>query len=346
MVISFFSGGFVSMVETYIITPDYEGVKFLKNYFESLLSQEYQDFRIVIVDNSISDLSLQFIRDNYPEELEKRRIILIKNPENYGFARANNIGIKKAFEDPDCRFIVCLNNDTVLNIDFLGHLVQCAKNHPKAGSIQSKMLWGKNPDIIDSVGIEFSKNGLGFNRGAYEPAEKYTTEEEIFGTCAGAALYRRDALEEVGINGEFFDSDFFAYYEDFDLAFKLRWAGWSSWYCPDAVVKHYKGGTQESRSNFTVYHKWRNYTWNLFKELPNSYIYRNFYRILAAELSQIAINVLRGKFVIFKAKWDAYRGLSKIIDKKNKSLRKSNFEDIEKWFVNRWKEKEPEINDL
>lgn len=325
------------MTETYIVTPDYNGTKFLEGYFHSLFRQTYQDFRIIFVDNSPHDDSTRFIGKTYPREVETEKIVIIKNPENYGFARANNIGIHKALEDPSCRYILCLNNDTTSQGDFLMKLTNCAKRHPNAGSIQSKMIWGSNPELLDSAGIEYSRNGLSFNRGEYEPENHYNHEEEIFGCCAGASLYRREALEDIEDNGDYFDSDFFAYYEDFDLALRLRWAGWAAWYCPDAVVNHHKGGTKNARSDFTVYHNWRNYTWTLFKEMPTSYLMKNLHRILIAELSQVGINLARGKPVIFKAKWDAYRNIGRFLEKKKRIKRTVPLSEVEKWFVNRWK---------
>ena len=168
------------MTKIYIVTPNYNGLGFLKNYFESLLNQTYANFKIVFIDNSDDNSSIEFITNNYNDELKKGKIIIIKNPENYGFARSNNIGMKKAFTDAECEYIICLNNDTHVIPEFLEEIIKSAKKHPDAGSIQAKMIWGQYPELIDSVGLEYSKNGLGFNRGAYKPSEEYNEEEEIF----------------------------------------------------------------------------------------------------------------------------------------------------------------------
>lgn len=324
------------MPETYIITPDYNGEKFLEKYFSSIFNQTYSDFRIIFVENSSKCDSINYIKKNYSNEINSGKIKIIKNPANYGFARANNQGIKEGFKDPECNYIICLNNDTKIKEDFLEQLILMANDHPEAGSIQSKMIWGQNPDLLDSVGLEYSKNGLGFNRGAYESSDKYNEEEEILGCCAGACLYRREALEDVKLEGEYFDEDFFAYYEDFDLALRLRWAGWSAWYCFEAVVWHYKGGTEEPLSDFTVYYNWRNYTWTLFKNLPMQHILKNLYIIFPSEIAQIIINLYRGKYIIFKAKIDAYFHLKKILKKKKNMKKKVSFESLDKWLKLRW----------
>lgn len=327
------------MAETYIITPDFNGKKFLDKYFSSLFNQTYHNFRIIFVDNSPNNDSIDFIKENYADKLNLKKIIIINNSQNYGFAEANNIGIREAFKDEECKYIICLNNDIEAEPNFLKKLINCSDNHLDAGSIQSKMIWGIKPEFIDSVGIEYSKNGLGFNRGTYEPSNTYNQEEEIFGCCAGACLYRRTALEDIRINNDYFDKDFFAYYEDFDVALRLRWAGWSSWYSPEAVVYHHKGGTGGVISDFTVYHNWRNYTWTIFKNLPRKYTMKHLHLIILSEISQIALSLLRRKPVILKAKVDAYRNISKFSRKSKEINKKVPFEELEKWFVMKWKTK-------
>lgn len=326
------------MTETYIITPDFNGKKFLDKYFSSIFNQTYSNFKIIFVDNSPDNDSIDFIKENYSDKLDSK-IIIIKNPQNYGFAEANNIGIREAFKDKECRYIICLNNDIEAQPNFLEELIKCSKNHPDAGSIQSKMIWGIKPEFLDSVGIEYSKNGLGFNKGTYELSSQYNHEEEIFGCCAGACLYLKTALEDIKIENDYFDSDFFAYYEDFDVALRLRWAGWSSWYSPESVVYHHKGGTGGVISDFTVYHNWRNYTWTIFKNLPQGYIWKHLHLIILSEISQVALSLLRRKPVILKAKIDAYRSIKKFSRKGEQINKKVPFEELEKWFVMKWKTK-------
>jgi GT2 family glycosyltransferase len=327
------------MVTTYIITPNYNGKKFLDKYFTSLSNQTFQDFKIIFVDNSTNDESIDHIKNHYYKQLNN--IVLIKNPRNYGFARANNIGIEVALKDKDCKYIICLNNDTQVEPKFLEELIACAVKHPNAGSVQAKLIWSKDIKLIDSVGLEYSKNGLGFNRGAYKSIDNYREETEIFGCCAGAALYKKEALNDIKINNEFFDDDFFAYYEDFDLALRLRWAGWSSWYSPNAVVYHYKGGTAGGKTDFTVYYEWRNYTWTVFKNLPTSYIIKKSYLIVVCEISQILINLIRRKPIIVRSKLAAYRNIGKFLKKKKLIKKTVEFKDIEGWFVFRWREEIP-----
>lgn len=323
------------MPSAYVITPNYNGLKFLRNYFRSLLEQTYSDFRIIFIDNASSDGSVEFIKNDYREYVDER-IVLIENDANIGFAASNNQGIRLAMSDPQCKYIVCLNNDTVVDRDFLRNLILMAEQIKDAGSVQAKMIWGSRPDLIDSAGLEYSINGLGFNRGAYEPAEKFEWETEIFGCCAGACLYKREALEDVEVDGEYFDEDFFAYYEDFDLALRLRMAGWSSWYAPKSTVYHHKGGTKTFVSDFTIYHNWRNCTWTFLKNMPASLIIRYIPFFLLSKVIQVLINLKRGKTIILKAKYDAYRNLGRII-RKRKNIKRTYESNLKEFLKLKWR---------
>ncbi|MDI6644416.1 MAG: glycosyltransferase family 2 protein [Methanobacteriaceae archaeon] len=331
------------MTETYVITPNYNGKQFLKNYFETLLNQSYTNFKVIFIDNSTLEDSYKYIMQNHGEELKNGKIIFFKSTKNYGFAESNNLGIQMAFKDKECKYIIFLNNDTCLKQDFLKKLVSCVKRHPDASSIQPKMIWATNPNLIDSAGLEYSKNGLGFNRGAYKPVDMYNEEKEIFGCCAGACLFRREALEDVKIDEKYFDEDFFAYYEDFDLALRCRWAGWSSWYSPEAEVYHYKGASSGINSDFTIYHNWRNYTWTVFKNIPTFYLIKYGFLIFLCELIQLFINIKRRKIrAIFKAKIDAYNNLGLFMKKKKKIKKSVKFEKLERWFILKWKANTPD----
>lgn len=324
-------------METYIVTANYNGEKFLEKYFNSIFNQSYTNFGIIFVDNSSNDNSVSFIQKIYPKEVKNKKIEILKNNENYGFAKANNQGIDKAFEDPECKYIICLNNDTEINKDFLEKLVLTAEKYPNTGSIQSKMIWGQNTSLINSVGIEYSIYGINISRGAYKNVNDYNREEEIFGPCAGACLYKKESLKDIAIDGMYFDEDFFAYFEDTDLALRLRWAGWTCWYSPDATVIHFTGGTSKNIDGFTVYHHWRNSVWTMVKNLPKNFIIKHIILILIFEVIQIILCLTRKEHIIIKSKWDSYKNIGKFRKKHVKIPKKIHFNDLKRWFVLRWK---------
>lgn len=252
------------MKDTAIVIANWNGKEYLEKCLPALRNQTYKNFKTILVDNGSSDDSVFFVERNFPE------VGLIRLGKNTGFARANNLGIQKAFADENIRYLITLNNDTQATKDYLEKLIECAKNHPRAGSVQPKVLNFFEKTIIDSTGILIHFDMSAINRGQKEKdTGQYEKEEEIFGASASAALYVREALEKIKFsNGDYFDSDYFAYYEDVDLAWRLRLAGFSSVYCPKSKVYHVHSATGKSYSPFKSFHIHRNQYYNILKNLP------------------------------------------------------------------------------
>jgi hypothetical protein len=315
-----------------IIVLNWNGLKYTIECLESLKKITYPNYEVILIDNGSKENEAGVLEEKYKDYIK-----LIKNKENLGFAEGNNVGIRIS----NGEYILTLNNDTKVEPNFLDELVKCAQNHPQAGSIQTKMIFSQHPEIIDSAGLLYSRNGLGFNRGAYQSINEYTEEKEIFGCCAGACLYKRGALEDIKINDEYFDKDFFTNYEDVDLAFRLQWAGWKSWYCPKSIVYHQRGATTGVKSKFIIYHSRRNQIWTWLKNFPFSFILKNLHWLFITEIAQAGLDLLRQRPIGIKAKFDAYLNLGKILKKRGKIKKKVDFSEIEKWFILRWRIKIP-----
>jgi GT2 family glycosyltransferase len=119
------------------------------------------------------------------------------------------------------------------------------------------------------------------DRGAGKNIDEFREKEEIFGASASAALYCRKALEKVKLpRDNFFDSDYFAYFEDVDLAWRMRLAGFSSFYCPDAKVLHIHGASAKKFSTFQKFHIHRNHYYNIIKDLPLKFAFRALFLML------------------------------------------------------------------
>lgn len=181
-----------------------------------------------------------------------------------------NAGIKKAFEDENIKYAIILNNDTRLDEKFVEELVKCAGRYPDAGSIQPKVLNFFEKDKIDCAGIVLSIDGVAMNRGYGEPDHgRFEKEVEIFGANGTASLFARRALEKTQFKkGEYFDDDYFAYYEDVDLAWRLRLAGYKSYYCPRSFLYHVHSATAGKISGFKAYYLNRNRFFTLIKNYP------------------------------------------------------------------------------
>ncbi|MBJ6727035.1 glycosyltransferase family 2 protein [Geomesophilobacter sediminis] len=292
------------MARLSVIILNWNGKQHLDGCLESLALQSFRDFETVLFDNGSTDGSAEYVRERFPW------VRLVAVPQNLGFAGGNN----RAFDECQGEFIVTLNNDTKVSPDFLSELVAAAEADPKIGMVAAKMLNFYQPGRIDSAGVKVAANGMGYNVGVGETdVGQYDTPTEVFGPCAGAALYRRAMLDEVG----FFDDDFFAYYEDLDLAWRGRLAGWRAVSAPGAVVLHVHSATSGKMSPFTVYHVHRNKWFVLVKNWPASLLGRHLFRILCFDLGALALAVLRHRAgAALRARWDVVRSLPLLLQKR------------------------------
>lgn len=242
-----------------VVTPNYNGKDFLYAYFESLIKNSNEIGEVIIVDNGSRDGSQEFIR-NYREKVDFP-IVLIENSQNLGFAEAVNQGISKARYD----YIFSLNNDTVVEKSAILELLNLLNTDERIFSASSKMVQFNNPELIDDAGDDYTLLAYTKKRGNNQNLNKFIEVSEVFSSCAGAALYRKDLLEELGG----FDSEFFAYMEDVDLGYRARINGYKNLFCPNAVVYHIGSATTGSQYNeFKVRLAARNNVWVVYKNLP------------------------------------------------------------------------------
>lgn len=167
------------------------------------------------------------------------------SPANIGFAGGHN----RLIAASRGAYYLCLNPDAVLSPTYVERLVAALEAAPAAGSATGRLLRLDTPAVLDSTGIVMTRDQRHLDRGADEPApERFdTAPEDIFGPSGAAALYRRSMLDDVAVQGEVFDEDFFAYREDADLAWRARVQGWSSLYVPTAEAWHRRRVTPERR---------------------------------------------------------------------------------------------------
>lgn len=222
-----------SPVAVVLVTLDSE--RWLPGCLDSLRAMERPPAEIVAVDNGSCDGTAALLRDGYPE------VRLIALGRNTGFCRATNVGIAETASP----FVLALNPDTVLDRRFLEELIP-AFDGPRVGAACGKLLrFGGN--ALDSAGQRLGRSRQPIDRGYDRPDRgQFDVDEEVFGACGAAALYRREMLSEIaGPGGEIFDAAFFAYYEDLDVAWRARRFGWKTVYRARAVGRHARGGTTE-----------------------------------------------------------------------------------------------------
>ena len=248
-----------------VVTPNYNGERFLKTFFESLNNDCEHIGEVIIVDNGSDDNSKEFIKNhsfNFP-------VKLIENSENLGFAPAVNQGILNATYE----YIFSLNNDTEVKEGSIKHLIDLITSCDDIFSVQAKMLQYNNKELIDDVGDEYNLLAWTKKTGENHPSNEYGEVKEIFSSCAGAALYKKSILEELGM----FDDNFFAYMEDVDLAIRSKINGYHNLLCPQAIVYHIGSATSGSRYNeFKVRLAARNNVWVVYKNIPIPFKIINF----------------------------------------------------------------------
>lgn len=203
----------------------------------SLRAQSHCPLEIIVVDNGSSDGSAEMVATEFPE------CRLLQQTDNLGFAEGCNRGI----EASSAPWVAMLNNDCVADPHWARALVEAASQAaPRCGMLQSLMLFLDRPDTVNSTGIELTRYGSGRDRDrdrAWREADK--TPAQIFCPTAGAAAYRRAMLDEIRLTEGCFDRQHFMYFEDLDLGWRARLAGWEARFVPESVVHHKWHGSSD-----------------------------------------------------------------------------------------------------
>ena len=240
-----------------VVTPNYNGERFLKTFLNSLNEDSQYIGEVIIVDNGSTDGSLDYLKSNsfdFP-------LVLIENKENVGFSPAVNQGIRKAKNN----LIFSINNDTEIKKGSIKSLIDLITSSDDIFSVQAKMLQYTNKNLIDDVGDEYNLLAWTKKVGENHESSEYNEVKDIFSSCAGAAMYNKSILDEIGL----FDDNFFAYMEDVDLAIRSKINGYRNLLCPNAIVYHIGSATSGSRYNeFKVKLAARNNVWVVYKYLP------------------------------------------------------------------------------
>ncbi len=270
------------------VVVNWNNKKLTENCVRSILAQK-AELDIILVDNGSEDGSAEYLGEKFP----KLKIIALK--KNLGFAGGVNAGIKEALKN-NSEYITLLNNDVVVEESWVQALANMLGEDDSIGAVTGKLLF-KDGKEVDNTGDEYSIWGLTIARDrGIKTKELSRSEGEVFGACAGAAMYRAKVFKEVGL----FDEKFFAYYEDSDLNFRMQLAGWETRYEPTAVAYHDTGATSKKVPGFSTLQTIKNPPMLFWKNVPLSLLPKMFPRFFLAHSAVFFSSFLKHPFIAMK----------------------------------------------
>jgi GT2 family glycosyltransferase len=319
------------IVSVTIVT--YNSGRFIKRCLESVLAQKYLHKEIIVVDNASTDGTIDIL-----EQFEDRCKI-VYNDENIGFAAAQNQAIRMSGGD----WVLTLNPDVLLLPNFIQALVDAGQLDNRIGTVCGKLLAilanFDLPDkpLVDSTGIYFTPMLRHLDRGSQEIDNgHYLNHEYVFGATAAAALYRREMIDDVALEGEFFDPDFFVYREDADVAWRAQLFGWKCMYTPHARGYHVRNvlpGNRRALPPVINMHSVKNRFLMRIKNMTPDLYRRNWFSITVRDVVVVACCLLY-EHSSLKAFWYLGKNWRRVLEKRREIMarRRATDEYLASWF--------------
>ncbi len=327
-----------------IVIINYNTGHFLDGCVKSLYAQTYSRREIIFIDNFSSDDSCEFIKKHFPN------IKPTCNKKNLGYAEAANQGIRLA----DGKYVMILNPDVILEKNYLEKCVAKMEEDEKIAAIGGKIYkydfqHHQKTNIIDTTGLLCYRNRRVVDRGQGDQDQgQFNTSEEVFGISGACPLYRKKALEDVKVNVEFFDKDFFMYKEDVDMAWRLRLFGWKCFYLATAIGYHVRGtgvlkrsgffDVAKNRHNLSRFQKHYSYKnqrlMQIKNEMPRHFL-RDFSSICWKEILMTGFMLFREPFLI-KSWLKMLTQIPTILKKRHYVMqhKRVTANEMQKWFKN------------
>ena len=239
-----------------ILLVNFNGACFLPPCLDSLAPLAAGQCEVLVVDNASSDNSLEVLR-SFPW------VKVVRSETNLGFAGGNNLGLTHCSGE----YVLLLNNDTVVNGDFLGVLCRYLSAHPEVAVVQGKMVLPRFGNALDVCGSFLTPFGFPYHYGIYKPdGPKYARNYPVFSAKGACLMFRRGIIPKVG--GFLFEEDFFCYYEESDFCHRAWLAGFEVHFVNTPPIDHLMGGTAGGpHAAFVLRHYLRNMSWSLLANL-------------------------------------------------------------------------------
>ncbi|MEN8078661.1 glycosyltransferase family 2 protein [Clostridioides difficile] len=303
------------------VIVNWNGEKYLYKCINSLLKQDYENVEIIVIDNDSTDNSVEIINKSF-----KGKLKLIQN-KNIGYAGGANTGIENSNGD----YVMIANPDVIFEKDYLSKCIKKLDENSENAAVIGKLLkydFDKDEIInfIDSAGIGFNHKRQGRDIGQNDAdIGQYEEDRRVFGVCGAAAVFKRNCLEKIKIDNDYFDSDFFAYKEDIDICWRLNLYGFKCYYIHDAIAYHGRGmnsskgiiNTIKNRKNQSEFLKgisFRNHYLMLMKN-ENNYCYNK---------DRVGIYIDYMKYIVFFLLFDfkCLKYVNEVKNLKSKMMKK------------------------
>jgi GT2 family glycosyltransferase len=332
-----------------VIIINWNGMKYLPDLFESLSKVNYpaDSLRIFFVDNASADNSVEWVRENAPYAA------IVQNPLNYGFAKGNNVGMQEAMKW-GADYIYLLNQDTIVEPDFIKEAVLEGQSNPSIGVIQSFIHLWPEKHLLNSSGNRLHFLGFSYcgdyRRNAKDVYDKLSSGHRgsvpIPSASGAGVMFRASALKEVGL----LDEDLYLYHEDVDLSLRIRLVGYQAVCALNSVIYH---KYNFSRSITKYYWMERNRVIVWFKNLSYPTLALLLPGMIFAELGLFLISLWSGwwkeklrvySYFRYKNNWrmifkkhNEIQTLRKVSDKEiiKTFTDKIEFQEVESWFSKR-----------
>jgi GT2 family glycosyltransferase len=229
-----------------VIIINFNGLRWLKLFMPYFVLTQYPNFEIIVIDNASKDESVKYLKDNF------KQVKIVELKKNKGFAEGANVGTRVA----SGRILAFLNNDMEARPDWLTNAVLILNLDKSTAAVQCKIMQHMNKNRIDAVGLSVDRYGvvnmIGHDE---EDSGQYDSLKEIGACSGGAMVVWKDIFLEVGG----FDPLFFMYYEDVDLSWRIRLAGYKIGCATSSVVYHIGSASADVNSPFIGFHLVKNH---------------------------------------------------------------------------------------
>ena len=301
-----------------VVILNYNGAEHLVTYLPSVVKYTSSEVDIVVADNGSTDNSIRFLKDNYPN------IRLLEIPENLGFAG----GYNRALSEVKATHYILLNSDVRLTENWLEPLIDYLDEHQEVAACQPKILSDRNPEYFEHAGASggfLDYWGYPFCRGRIldqieQDEGQYDDVVPVFWATGAVLAIKADLFHGIGQ----FDAAYFAHFEEIDLCWRLKRAGYEIAVIPSSKVYHLGGGTLGYQSPQKIFLNFRNTLFTLFKNAKQGKVFFMIFTRLILDGLSGGVFLLQGKFsfiwAIIRAHFAFYEQLSRLRKRKKEEI--------------------------